>query len=549
LDSLFLLFLILKKKSIIYHLMAIMQKNIILTQKLVIFLLFILIIPRIATADDFYFIDWLTGDSIGDQFFHIANGHGDVNGDGYEDILIGGSGTGGPDGDSCYAKLFYGGPGLDTIPDLIFQPDTTNYFGSSCAFIRDVNVDGYDDILIGDPDRSIFYWGNGAAYLYFGGAEMDTVPDMFFQGEYFYHGLGANVSGAGDINGDGYDDWLINAPYYDYFAFGRIYLYYGGPDLDDTCDVYFEGGIGDGLQFDNPQLGDINDDGYDDLIFWNWGYGSVNIYFGSSDMDTVPDLLWLDFYHNLPVSGVGDVNDDGYNDWMIDCPNGLSLFFGSEHPDTIPDLIFEPEPPYSGFYSHVCGGDIDGDEIDDIFIGGGDINNPTYGAVIGFLGSDNIDNDYDYFISSGMNDEILGFTVGSTDINGDGIFEVLAGAGQYSGGPVYWGPGRVWILTTHDNWQAVINIITETETYTILKCFPNPFNETITIRFNLLKEEQVKLIIYDIQGREAAKLIDGINIAGSHEVVFDGKDLASGIYFARLSAGEFSHTKKMVLMK
>ena len=514
------------------------------TTKLAIFFLILIAYPTNSRADDFYFINWLTGDNIGDQFFHIANGHGDVNGDSFEDILIGGSGAGGPGGDSCYAKLFFGGCDFDTIPDLIFQPDTTNYFGGSCAFIGDVNADGYDDILIGDPDREVFWWGDGAAYLYFGGVEMDTVPDMFFQGEYWYHLLGANVSGAGDVNGDGYDDWLINSPFDDFGGtLGRIYLYYGGPDLDDTCDVYFEGEIEGLLQFDNPELGDINGDGYDDLLFWNWGFGSVELHLGSSDMDTVPDLLWSDYYYSLPVSGVGDVNDDGFNDWIINCSNRLNLFFGSEYPDTIPDLIFEIEPPCNYFQDHAVGGDVNGDGIDDIVIGaymgtsyGG------HGQVLGYSGGSELDNHYDYFFDSGIEDEWIGGFMGLSDINGDSVYEILTGG---AGG----GYGRVWILTTQDNWQSVGDVEAQPECCAILECYPNPFNPSTAITYNLQTASWLELSVYDITGREVAIMVDGYKPAGEFQVVFDASELSSGIYFAKLTAGEFTKSQKLLLIK
>ena len=210
----------------------------------------------------------LAGRADGDQFYHIALGHGDVNNDGYEDILVGA-----PQIDEFeigYAKIYYGSADFDTIPDLIFRGYGQPFFGgfgAACAIAGDINADGYDDIIIGDPEWTSQYFKQGAAYLYYGGESMDTIPDMTFTGEYYYHNLGARVSGAGDVNGDGYDDWILSAPFDDLFALGGIYLYYGGINPDTVCDLYFEGESGDALQFDNPRLKDINGDGYDDLIF------------------------------------------------------------------------------------------------------------------------------------------------------------------------------------------------------------------------------------------------------------------------------------------
>ena len=79
--------------------------------------------------------------------------------------------------------------------------------------------------------------------------------------------------------------------------------------------------------------------------------------------------------------------------------------------------------------------------------------------------------------------------------------------------------------------------------------FPNPFNSSTTISFDLPEAGKVSLIVYDIQGREVAKLVDGMKPAGSHQIVLDAKDLTSGVYFARLTAGEFRQVRKMLLVK
>jgi len=83
----------------------------------------------------------------------------------------------------------------------------------------------------------------------------------------------------------------------------------------------------------------------------------------------------------------------------------------------------------------------------------------------------------------------------------------------------------------------------------LIDFYPNPFNQSTAIRFDLPKEGVVRLIVYNIQGSEAAKLIDEYKPAGFHEIIFDGSDLSSGIYFARLVTDDYQQTKKMVLMK
>lgn len=79
--------------------------------------------------------------------------------------------------------------------------------------------------------------------------------------------------------------------------------------------------------------------------------------------------------------------------------------------------------------------------------------------------------------------------------------------------------------------------------------FPNPFNPTTTIAFDLPRADHVRLSIFNVLGRQVATLVDERLGAGSHEAVWDAADAATGIYFYRLSTGAFSTTRKMVLVK
>jgi len=85
--------------------------------------------------------------------------------------------------------------------------------------------------------------------------------------------------------------------------------------------------------------------------------------------------------------------------------------------------------------------------------------------------------------------------------------------------------------------------------FALLRNFPNPFNASTTIRFQLPEASLVKLDVYDVSGRWVSTLVDGWREAGSHEVAFDGSNLASGVYIYYLTAGQFNASGKMVLMK
>ena len=85
--------------------------------------------------------------------------------------------------------------------------------------------------------------------------------------------------------------------------------------------------------------------------------------------------------------------------------------------------------------------------------------------------------------------------------------------------------------------------------FTLSQNYPNPFNPSTTIKYELPRASLVSLKVYDILGREISVLVNEKKDAGVHEVKFDGSELASGVYFYRIQAGDYVATKKLVLMK
>jgi spore coat protein A len=96
---------------------------------------------------------------------------------------------------------------------------------------------------------------------------------------------------------------------------------------------------------------------------------------------------------------------------------------------------------------------------------------------------------------------------------------------------------------------AQMNTSNMPESYALEQNYPNPFNPTTQIRFAMPEEGAVKLEVYNVKGQVVATLIDGVAPAGEHTVRLDATGLSSGVYFYRLTAGNFTQTKKMTLMK
>lgn len=83
----------------------------------------------------------------------------------------------------------------------------------------------------------------------------------------------------------------------------------------------------------------------------------------------------------------------------------------------------------------------------------------------------------------------------------------------------------------------------------LLQNYPNPFNPSTTITYSLAKDSKVRIGVYDVLGRELARLADGMMSAGRHTIRFDGGDLSSGVYLCRMDTGDHVFTKRMLLLK
>ena len=87
------------------------------------------------------------------------------------------------------------------------------------------------------------------------------------------------------------------------------------------------------------------------------------------------------------------------------------------------------------------------------------------------------------------------------------------------------------------------------EKFSLYYNYPNPFNPSTTIEFSLPKSELTTLKVYNILGKEVASLVSNKLNQGNHTYQFDGKNLASGIYYYQLVAGDFREVRKMILLR
>jgi hypothetical protein len=105
------------------------------------------------------------------------------------------------------------------------------------------------------------------------------------------------------------------------------------------------------------------------------------------------------------------------------------------------------------------------------------------------------------------------------------------------------------LIAIRDTVTSVEDANPEINSFQLEQNYPNPFNSTTNIRYKISQAGRVELKVSDVLGREVKTLLDRYQEARSYDVIFQPKDLASGIYFYTLSSGNFTATKKLILLK
>jgi hypothetical protein len=487
---------------------------------------------------------------------------GDQDGDGYDDILYTVQDV--EDGEQLwtnYLRIVYGGdhPPYRTLDFAHTLTDTTQgtplwyeWAHHSCG---DYNGDGDIDIMVelqahaGGP----LTW----MYLFLGGLELfDTLWDWRSNG---YEGL-VSYGSVGDFNADGSADYIRASgnPNFNFYSGGW-------PNMQSSPAWTF--GVEEQPFSDRLGAGDINDDGWGDFTFQNITYiesgiqDSVYNFFwlGGPGADSIPDItLSLDIPESEQWVGywriIGDVNGDGYDDMITysqrnQDPGRQHIYAGGDPPDfDTPVGFFDPPIAVAemfGVWVFENLGDINNDGYEDtgfydwfppiaggwiyIYLGGDPpVTSPAYGIV----------------------PDIGGFAVGQEmqpagDFNNDGIDDWM-----FVGRDIE-DRGRVIVVAGDERFgmAADEHPSLQPSSFILHPCYPNPFNPSTTISFSLPHAQNATIAVYDLTGRTVSTLADEIMNAGEHTVTFNASGLPSGIYFARMTAGNQMITKKMVLLK
>lgn len=490
------------------------------------------------------------------HFFGSGMTTGDFDNDSYMEFIIGAYGWNNNTGKNY---IYPGGPEFPTEPAwLIHGQEENDGYDISNQNVGDVSGDGIDDFAI----PSIIYGAQDDTSrldLFFGSEPFDTIPDWTFTPPYFEWYNAWSIDSCGDVNGDGGKDFIIRVRCIPYDT-SYVFIFWGGQFLDTIPDwIYPETSLG--LQVNG--LGDVNGDGYGDVLFRGYTDDPSLIFFGGSPMDTIPDVVFDDGYAAQGRgAGVGDINGDGYNDvvltWFF--PDSATIYdvvhFGGPDMDTIPDCWLRK---WNGGFSaslswEISSGDFNGDGYSDIVTMAG------YGfyqdAVQIHLGSPDMNAIPDAYLLGSPLDG-WGDYLDAGDINGDGRYELLVCAMDPT-----WEWGEVYLYEGPETWIDYGAVTVPGEDlkhhpgwFTLDQNYPNPFNASTTIHFEIGKPSVVNMTIYDLQGNKIKDLIAGEEmLPGGYNVSWTGRDeynqpVSSGIYLLELQVDQYREIRKMVLLR
>ena len=552
------------------------------------------------------------GENTSDLFGWSVSSAGDVNGDGYSDVIIGAYQYSSYRGK---VYLFQGSSGgLSTTPNWTATGENTNnYFGNSVSTAGDVNGDGYSDVII----SSFGYSSIGKVYVYHGSATgLSTTANWTTTGENTNDYFGYSVSTAGDVNGDGYSDVVIGAFDYSSVR-GKAYVYHGsstGLSVTPSWSTTGEN-TNDWFGYCVSTAGDVNGDGYSDVIiganYYSSSRGKVYVYYGNggtgkpSTLDqcrpststvicpgdlsgtdgqvrlsmfsrspfgrTKGKLVYEYEHEGVPFSGSIITNSTGYtgmsSSWTDLTTSGVTInndisSIPTSHiynwrvrvkynPASNPYQVYGPWRYYKNFMPLPSGGflaqngplpvnmnyftySINKNNVNLKWETSNEINNSGFEiqrmktgvqnwAVIGWVkgnGTTNHPEDYT-FDDNNLQKVNYQYRLRQVDYNGNFEYHALAGIVNV-GAPIG---------------------------FNVSQNYPNPSNPKTKIDYQIPFDGKVMLKVYDIAGREVATLVNEVKEAGYYTAEFDGTNLASGVYFYKIIAGDFVEVKKMILLK
>ncbi|HWV33054.1 MAG TPA: FG-GAP-like repeat-containing protein [Dyadobacter sp.] len=437
----------------------------------------------------------LVGQQMTEEFGRAVACAGDIEGDGHADILISSRTKGKNLPNEGVVMLFPGiQTGIDKTPASVFKSGQANaYFGQSLASAGDIDGDGYSDIIMGAHLYDHGESDEGAIMVWHGGASHpDTASATALHSIQPESQFGYAVSGAGDVDGDGYDDMVVGAPLYDngQSEEGAAFLFRGTSNgISKTATNMLEADQADaGFGTSVSAAGDVNGDGFGDIIIGAMHYdngedeeGAAFVYLGSpAGLNPVPVKLESNktgAWFGCAVAHAGDLNNDGFSEIVIGAINysngqseegALYIFPGSSNgPNPAGLRIVESDLEDARLGNAVSpAGDLNGDGSDDLVAGAYSVGDYDAGAIfIGYGKASSLDSLTIDCVKGTQDQAHFGWDVsGAGDVNGDGFHDLVVGAHGYDNGDgaahIYYGspagitPANVTHLYAHETGMA-----------------------------------------------------------------------------------------------
>ncbi|MDY0152668.1 MAG: FG-GAP-like repeat-containing protein [Candidatus Cloacimonas sp.] len=470
--------------------------------------------------------------------------------------------------------LLYGGSNFDTSPDLELYGNPNDYFVQGKLLnAGDVNGDGFEDLVvirkILDPEYINSIW---RLCIYYGGVNPSTEPS-FHVDYHNYYASGTTGIGSllpfvlGDINGDRYDDVGV-VSFWEEPEHRKVEIFFGGSLVSWTIyDSYTE-------IYTYPTINgirDVNNDGYDDFILaYTTGnldnQSNVVLYYGSPDIATSETVVLAtdsgQDYQRKPMAA-GDVNGDGYDDflgrliWNGSAAFG-ALWLGGENITATYDAMLSPTyfGPLNFDYGFVHG-DLNGDGFDDL-IGSDYSLQHDSGRLAIWLGKKHFNGTADlikYYPTDSPNMS-FGYSMATGDFNNDGLCDLVVGAPKRPPdmNPV---PGKVFIYSGNTDLSDT-SVANEDELSPSmadiwkLNTYPNPLHkgDKLNVVYSGDAYSKVKaktITVYNIRGQVVFRATDATRSSAYHMVL---PELPNGIYFLSVANGiNALATKKIILTK